>query len=363
MKRKLDKYTIRLIVMISIINLVIGTLLSSSISYAISGYTSKEVTFNPSNSNWKVSNVDGALSSLYAMVGAQGVLPVGTISSIMGNSAPDNFLKCDGTVYNISDYRELANYFKNQFGQSNKFGGDGVTTFAVPDLRGEFLRGTGTNTHANQGSGANVGAHQDATGIPYSYSYINNDQTIGGFATRSSSDARDEYNTPSNFDGSLSGTKVAKYVYYQGTVLDSTSNKSYKYYSRPTNTSVLYVIATKDIYMEGKVNYSTEEKLIGTWIDGKPLYQKVYKTTAPNAANVNTAVQSIADIPFDTIFIAGGFLDNGGYAYPLSVVIKDLGDSSSVWVRKEEKTLAMTVSSGRVNKDVYIIVQYTKTTD
>lgn len=81
----------------------------------------------------------------------------------MGTAAPDGYLVCDGTVYNISDYPLLANHFETQFQTKNHFGGDGITTFAVPDLRGEFLRGTGTNSHTNQGSGLNVGMHQDGT--------------------------------------------------------------------------------------------------------------------------------------------------------------------------------------------------------
>ena len=96
-----------------------------------------------------------------------GFTPVGTIISVMGVNAPANYLKCDGTVYNISDYPELATYFYLQFGSKNKFGGNGTTTFAVPDLRGEFLRGTGTNSHSGNGNGAAVGAHQNATYIPF----------------------------------------------------------------------------------------------------------------------------------------------------------------------------------------------------
>lgn len=49
----------------------------------------------------------------------------------------------------------------------NFFGGDRVTTFAVPDLRGEFLRGSGTATR-NTGRGAAVGVHQNLTQIPFS---------------------------------------------------------------------------------------------------------------------------------------------------------------------------------------------------
>ena len=355
--KKIDKNTKKLIIMVSIINLVIGTLLSSSISYAIQGYSSREVSYSPNNSNWKVSNVDDALTSLYAMAGAQGVLPVGTINSIMGKTAPENFLKYDGTVYNIKDYPELAKYFKNQFGSSNYFGGDGTTTFAVPDLRGEFLRGTGTNNKTGL-SGLAVGVHQDPTLIPR---VIADQDRLEYVSANTSNDGKGDAR---NYDSTFNSTATRQYrLQNTSTVWEASTAATTHYSARPTNTSVLYVIATKDIYVEGKVNYSTEERVIGTWIDGKPLYQKVYKTKAPDTANSNLAVQSISDIPFDMIFIAGGFLDIDGYSYELNTVIGSQTDSSSAWVRKQEKTLAMNVSTGRVNKDVYIIVQYTKTTD
>lgn len=98
--------------------------------------------------------------------------PVGTIISVMGNNAPKHYLKCDGiTDYLVKDYPYLAEYFKKEFGSVNKFGGDGVTTFRTPDLKGEFLRGTGVNGHANQGNGAAVGTHQDATALAYQLTY------------------------------------------------------------------------------------------------------------------------------------------------------------------------------------------------
>ena len=37
--------------------------------------------------------------------------PVGTVLSFMGKTAPTGYLICDGTVYNISDYPNLANFF------------------------------------------------------------------------------------------------------------------------------------------------------------------------------------------------------------------------------------------------------------
>ena len=104
-----------------------------------------------------------------------GYTPVGTIIAVMGNSAPAHYLACNGQVVNIATYPELADYFEEQFGSKNKFGGDGTTTFGIPDLRGEFLRGTGTNGHTNQGNGANVGVHQDASELPNIYGATSED--------------------------------------------------------------------------------------------------------------------------------------------------------------------------------------------
>ena len=59
--------------------------------------------------------------------------PVGSIISYMGNNVPKHYLACNGTVYNITDYSELAIHIKESFGSFNYFGGDGVTTFAVPN--------------------------------------------------------------------------------------------------------------------------------------------------------------------------------------------------------------------------------------
>ena len=45
--------------------------------------------------------------------------PLGTVISFMGLTAPDGYLACDGAVYNIADYTELAFFFKAQFGAEN----------------------------------------------------------------------------------------------------------------------------------------------------------------------------------------------------------------------------------------------------
>lgn len=65
--------------------------------------------------------------------------PVGQVISFMGTTTPENYLACDGAIYNIADCPDLSTFINTQFGSYNHFGGDDINTFAVPDLREEFF--------------------------------------------------------------------------------------------------------------------------------------------------------------------------------------------------------------------------------
>ena len=174
-------------------------------------------------------------TSLYA--------PVGTIIAFMGATAPQDYLACDGTVYNIADYTLLANHIAGHFGSVNFFGGDGTTTFAVPDLRGEFLRGTGTNSHANQGSGANVGVHQDGTEHPYVDSGFKNREIQVNYST----EVGDPNNSKAFKYDAVGATRSGTNYVYDTAISTREDEEQVAYFSsRPTNTSVLYCIAYRD---------------------------------------------------------------------------------------------------------------------
>ena len=163
--------------------------------------------------------------------------PVGEIISFMGNNAPQNYLACDGSEYNISEYQELATHFIKEFGSVNFFGGDGETTFAIPDLRGEFLRGSGSNSHTNQGNGANVGIHQDGTTINAVCLHPSNENTILFESKMNKSIPNADYVSIE------SGFNEINIDY-------TTTNYSAKneFIPRPTNTSILYCIKYKPTY-------------------------------------------------------------------------------------------------------------------
>lgn len=59
-------------------------------------------------------------------------VPVGDIRDFVGTKAPTHYLFADGKEYNIADYPYLAQHILDNYGSVNAFGGDGITTFAVP---------------------------------------------------------------------------------------------------------------------------------------------------------------------------------------------------------------------------------------
>ena len=180
--------------------------------------------------------------------------PVGHIISHMGIEAPNHYLICNGAEYNIEEYPDLAQHMVDSFGSVNHFGGDGITTFAVPDLRGEFLRGSGTAAR-DTGSGGEIGEHQEPTKIPNLFAYD------GTFQYTLSEDSGRGYNQPESADKGIYDRKSSKWT-ATGTTDDTNYSDALKYTVRPTNTSVLYCIKYEPTYYTTVVqNINTDTEL------------------------------------------------------------------------------------------------------
>lgn len=67
--------------------------------------------------------------------GASGIRP-GTVAHFAADTAPAGWIKANGAAVSRTAYAGLFLAIGTTYGA-----GDGVTTFKVPDLRGEFLRG------------------------------------------------------------------------------------------------------------------------------------------------------------------------------------------------------------------------------
>jgi microcystin-dependent protein len=73
---------------------------------------------------------------------------MGEIKMFAGTFAPNGWYFCDGTLLSISQNSALFSIL------GTNYGGDGVQTFALPDLRGR------TPIHAGNGQGRNVSKYQ-----------------------------------------------------------------------------------------------------------------------------------------------------------------------------------------------------------
>ena len=168
-----------------------------------------------------------------------GITPIGTIIAFMGTIAPIGFVFCDGSELNIVDYPNLASHFETQFGSKNHFGGDGTTTFAVPDLRNEFLRGYGDRTNE-------IGKHQDATNLPNIYTANNGKGLLVPLYNASSGTTSQANNVDSQKNETDYGTDSSKYQISQfnGSLITDSNYGSVmqSYTARPTNVAVLYCI-------------------------------------------------------------------------------------------------------------------------
>lgn len=289
--------------------------------------------------------------------------PIGSILPYGGTTAPSGWMICNGASLLRTDYAELFAVIGTAFGSADS------THFNIPDLRGEFLRGAGTNSHSGQGNGGSVGQHQDGT--PIVASYMGNSggsiyNMAGGYSSNMSAKS-DKWtgNSSTTYLHHPSATEAATYSDIIG-----------KGITRPTNTSVNYIIKAKmvalpadldsavDAKIAAKGVYSTSEVDTGkTWIDGKKIYRKVvdlgvmpnktFKTTAHGITNADRFV--------DVRGIA--YVSNSNTHLPLPYVNSgaNMADSIGLYVNSAHVTVScqnydFSLYSG------YAILEYTKTT-
>jgi microcystin-dependent protein len=121
---------------------------------------------------------DGAVTAAKLASGAvpEGV-PTGTVVAFAASSPPSGWLVCNGAAVSRTTYAALFGVLGTTYGA-----GDGSTTFNLPDLRGEFVRGLDLGrgvdsgrvlgsaqasqnlAHTHTASTASAGAHSHTTG-------------------------------------------------------------------------------------------------------------------------------------------------------------------------------------------------------
>ena len=137
------------------------------------------------------------------------LVPPGMVNAFAGTTAPTGYLICDGSAVSRTTYADLFAVTGTNYGV-----GDGATTFNLPDLRGEFIRGfdAGRGVDPTRGFGSNQLASPvvgDDNNTPNDYS-----MQVSGFS-------------PQFFDN-YDPAYAAIFFYY------STATSAYQIQSSPT---------------------------------------------------------------------------------------------------------------------------------
>jgi len=160
--------------------------------------------------------------------------PPGQLATYAMTSCPAGWLSANGAAVSRSIYSILFSNIGTTWGS-----GDGATTFNVPDLRGMFVRGTGTNTAYPAAVGQAVGTYAADT-------YLNHNHT----ATSSDAGHTHSY-TGANGGGAaapgvggqgvnnVAATTGTGYASITTTVANSTTGGTE---TKPKNYGVLYCI-------------------------------------------------------------------------------------------------------------------------
>ncbi len=205
--------------------------------------------------------------------------PIGHIISFMGTKAPEHYLICDGSVYNIADYQKLADFINDQFGSYNYFGGDGTTTFAVPDLRNEFIRGY--HGESSEQLSGEIGKHQDGSEVPYIFSTSSRNINVPN-----------ETISFSNVDKTINGDSTTRaYVNFTSTYDNKDTPESTTL--RPTNVAVLFCIKYENTYYVNVTNNNTYKETV------------LYKNNIPIVStldNLDTTKYATTDTPMELTF-------------------------------------------------------------
>jgi microcystin-dependent protein len=152
--------------------------------------------------------------------------PPGTVITFAGSTAPTGYLACSGQQVDRVTYADLFAAVGTVFGV-----GDGTTTFNLPDLRGEFVRGWDNGRGID--SGRAFGSTQNSANLAHSH-------TITDPGHQHNATLTDD--TRNVADGGVTGGNVPTTAVTDNAVTGITVDSSGGTEARPRNIALLYCI-------------------------------------------------------------------------------------------------------------------------
>lgn len=110
--------------------------------------------------------------------------------------------------------------------------------------------------------------------------------------------------------------------------------------------------------------YSTTEQVVGTWIDGKPIYEKTFIGTAPSTLNTGEDVFYVGDLSIDSMcmYIKWVAKTTAGFNFT--------DDAVTSWLRRDSGSVAgndyltCNLKNATYQSEIFgCIIRFTKTTD
>ena len=127
----------------------------------------------------------------------------------------------------------------------------------------------------------------------------------------------------------------------------------------------IYIKKDNDVYEEiyneeehNKEVYSTEEQVIGTWIDGKPIYRQTISFEVTTSNNIRYVIKEL-----DTLVKLYGVAKSSTNMLNINHVLED--DFVSAWISKASGSWSVygLCSPAYTGAICYLTLEYTKTTD
>ena len=133
-----------------------------------------------------------------------------------------------------------------------------------------------------------------------------------------------------------------------------------------TNASAITTINGDIDELSDKIDdfsiYSTTEKVVGTWINGKPIYRKVFTFTTPSGNNDYIISTNIANVG-TVLSCTGGITEANGVLTPIPDAIDFSGTIYATSFRITNGDIYYKGNSAYGSKPAFAILEYTKTTD
>ena len=155
--------------------------------------------------------------------------------------------------------------------------------------------------------------------------------------------------------------------FYPYTVWDNVGNKPITNTINSASTAS-QIPSAKAVFDYACDNYSTTEHVIGTWTDGKPLYQKVMTGTFPTiTSGTAQTVRQVIDSNFENGFIKYGWFKTSNNSIQKMIPYTDASfNQTSAQIGGGFPLNQLNVQSASdeaSEKDFAIVVCYTKSTD